>query len=186
MQKIVLRFPDDERWLLPTSFGNTIRAFEVYSRIMYGIDAIPGWYRLLGVVPDHFRKFIEESEAQVNFWINICLLGSIIIIEYIALSLFTTSVPFLWIPAIAGMVVFIAFAKARNAAVEWGNWVKSAFDIYLFDLRKRLSLPEASNPAEEIQLWNKFSRAVIYNKTEDLPVGSGNFPSKPDEHNLQR
>ena len=24
-------FPDDEKWLLPTSFGNTIRAFEVYS-----------------------------------------------------------------------------------------------------------------------------------------------------------
>ncbi|MBK8049295.1 MAG: hypothetical protein IPK16_20565 [Anaerolineales bacterium] len=40
-------YPDDERYVMPTSFGNIIRSFETYSRVMYGIDAIPGWYRLL-------------------------------------------------------------------------------------------------------------------------------------------
>lgn len=182
MQKIVMRFPDDERWLLPTSFGNTIRAFEVYSRIMYGIDSIPGWYRLLGVVPDNFRKFIEEAEAQVNFWINICLLSSIIITEFIGLSIFFGKFSFSWIPAIAIIITVIAYTKARNASVEWGNWVKSSFDIYLSDLRKKLNFPDSTNVSEEKRLWSKLSRAIIYNKTEDMPIGSGNFPAKKGEN----
>ncbi|MDJ0902529.1 MAG: hypothetical protein QNJ55_27365 [Xenococcus sp. MO_188.B8] len=31
MQKAVTRFPAKEQWLLPTAFGNVIRAFETYS-----------------------------------------------------------------------------------------------------------------------------------------------------------
>ncbi len=186
MQMIVQRFPDDERWLLPTSFGNTIRAFEVYSRIMYGIDSIPGWYRLLGVIPDNFRKFIEESEAQVNFWTNICLLGCIIIAEYIGLSIFAARASFFWILGIAIFIIVIAYTKARNASIEWGNWVKSSFDLYLSDLRKKLNLPDSSNRAQEKQLWSKFSRALIYNKTEDMPIGSGNFITEKVENDKAR
>jgi hypothetical protein len=39
MVKLVERFPDEEDWLLPTAFGNTIRAFEVYPRVMYGVSS---------------------------------------------------------------------------------------------------------------------------------------------------
>ena len=32
MREMAEQFPDEERWLLPTSFGNAVRAFEGLSR----------------------------------------------------------------------------------------------------------------------------------------------------------
>lgn len=75
-------FPDEERWLLPTSFGNTLRAFEVYPRIMYGIESICWWNRLLAVMPSDYRNLIDNAKAQVDFWVNLGLLSLLLIIEY--------------------------------------------------------------------------------------------------------
>ncbi len=50
MRREARQFPDQERWLLPTAFGNTIRAFEVYPRVMYGLEAIEGWIPEWGTV----------------------------------------------------------------------------------------------------------------------------------------
>jgi hypothetical protein len=65
------RFPDKEYLILPTSFGNTYRAFEIYPRAVYGIDAIPGWYRLLAVVPEDYRQLMDASRARVDLWVNV-------------------------------------------------------------------------------------------------------------------
>ena len=40
------RFPDGENLVLPTRFGNVVRAFEVYPRRQYQIAAIEIWPRL--------------------------------------------------------------------------------------------------------------------------------------------
>ncbi len=73
-EKAAIRFPDHERFLLPTAFGNTIRAFEVYSRVMYGLDAIPGWDRLLAVIPKDYRELVDTAKAQTDFWVNLWFL----------------------------------------------------------------------------------------------------------------
>jgi hypothetical protein len=63
---------------LPTRFGNAIRSFEVYSRIIYGLEAIDGWPRLLAVIPADYRQAIDDAKAQVDFWVNIWM-GSLLI-----------------------------------------------------------------------------------------------------------
>jgi hypothetical protein len=50
------RWPHDERYLLPTAFGNTIKAFEIYPSVMYGADAIPVWTRLQAVIPKDYSS----------------------------------------------------------------------------------------------------------------------------------
>ena len=45
----VENFPDDIEWVLPTRLDNLIRAFEVYPRVVYGLDSIPAWPRLQAV-----------------------------------------------------------------------------------------------------------------------------------------
>ena len=88
---MVTQYPDDEFWLLPTSFGNSIRAFEVYSRIMYGIDAIEGWSRLLAVIPTEYLEKINDSKANVAFWVNNLFLGGLAFLGYFVLALYTKS-----------------------------------------------------------------------------------------------
>lgn len=93
------RFPDDKRWLLPTSFGNTIRAFEVYSRIMYGIDAVSGWERLLAVIPEDYRLLIDNAKAQVDLWANLWILNLLLIIGYFS-TVICALVSYCWVNAV--------------------------------------------------------------------------------------
>ena len=46
LHKAISEFPDHAEFVLPTWFGNLFRGFEVYPRIVYGLDAIPAWPRL--------------------------------------------------------------------------------------------------------------------------------------------
>lgn len=170
-QKIAERFPDDETWLLPTSFGNTIRAFEVYSRKMYGLGSIQGWSRLLSVLPEEFRNAVDASKAIVDFWVNLCFLCLVIIIEYLILILRSHQMILIWFPLVALAIAVISYYRAKSAAISWGGLIKSAFDVYLPDLWKKLGFSPKSSE-DEIALWHKFSQAIIYAHPESMPKRS--------------
>jgi len=172
------RFPDSKHLILPTSFGNSFRAFEVYSRVMYGIDAIPGWYRLLAVIPADYRNLIGAARSKVDFWVNVCFVSSLVAAEYLITIFFLRPISYqtvfntetlIWVPAAALAFSYTAFRFAANAARTWGNWVKAAFDVYLPELRKKLEfgLPKDNERARE--MWENFSRAVIYRHAEFMP-----------------
>ena len=162
MLKMVEMFPDKEDLLLPTSFGNIIRAFEVYSRIMYGLDAIPGWKRVITVVPENYRKLVDAAKAQVDFWINSWFLALLTLLEYIVLSSISKNIINLWIPFLLIFVIWLSYSRAKYSAVYWGEYVKSTFDIFLPELRIKLGGAENIVIEEERKFWEQFSKAVLY------------------------
>lgn len=174
------RFPNEERLILPTSFGNTFRAFETYPRVMYGINAIPGWFRLLAVVPKDFRDLIDSARARLDFWVNISFLSLLVIAEFYLVAiyagrihlstLFSVKGRFPWVPLLALLGFWIAYTFARNAAAEWGNWVKSAFDLYLPDLRAKLEFVPAATKKEEREKWISFNVAVLTRDPRFMPA----------------
>ncbi len=163
------RFPDREEYLLPTSFGNTIRAFESYSRIMYGIDAIPGWERLLTVIPETYIKLINDAKTLVDFWVNIFSLSFLFGVEYMLFILTIKQFPPLWIIIVTIVTMVIAYQQAVGLAVEWGGLVKSAFDVYLPELREKLALNTYSDLSTERLVWLKLSQSFIYHDPESMP-----------------
>lgn len=169
-------FPNQEEWVLPTSFGNIIRAFEVYPYRMYGIDVIPGWSRLLAVVPESYQRLIDHEKSLVDFWVNVCLLSALYGVGYIFWLGYTwlitgTSVPvFFWIIALSGGIVAFAYSRAKAAAREWGEVFKATFDLYVPALRTQLMFPTPATPAAERQMWHAFSRAILYHDPDDLPT----------------
>src|SRR5262245_50791207 len=70
--------------VLPTRFGNAIRAFEVYPRDIYGADAIAIWLRLTSVMPKEFSEQIRDARGQVDLLINCCFFSLIITIIGVA------------------------------------------------------------------------------------------------------
>jgi hypothetical protein len=162
------RFPDSERLLLPTAFGNTIRAFEVYPRVMYGLDAIPSWPRLLMVMSDNDREAVDAAKAQMSFWVNIWFLSLFFFVEYLALSVFTGMRGTPW-ALLSLLLAWIASSRSRNAAIMWGEVVKASFDVYMPQLRKKLELDATLNPDQERNQWVAVSRAMIYRNPDFLP-----------------
>lgn len=182
IRAMVSRFPDGEFWLLPTSFGNTLRAFEVYSRVMYGVDSIEGWSRLLAVLPGDYQKLIDDAKANVDFWVNILFLGFVAIIEYFVLAIYFRVWVWWLSPILVALVLLVAYSRATHSVVEWGTKVKAAFDLYLPDLWEKLGFEPPESHEEKVKTWKQFSQAIIYYRPDQMPNrGKLANPSKAEE-----
>lgn len=179
--KRVDEFPEQAR-LLPTAFGNAVRAFEDYPSDMYGVDSIVVWVRLLGVIPEEYRQLIDTAKAQTDFWVNVWLLGLLAVIEYFCLLIYARDVKMLWFPLLMVLIIYVAASRAKTAAVHWGDYVKASFDLYLPALREKLQLPEPADINEERALWTNFSQVVIYHAADQL---MSRVPTKPERKPAQ-
>lgn len=164
------RFPHEETWLLPTSLGNVIRAFEVYPKVMYGIEGIQGWTRLVAVVSKEYVELLDDAKAQVDFWANICFVGSFMGCEYVTLATYFRQIRAPWFPIVALLLGAIGFRMCRDAAIQWGELVKASFDVFLADLREKLGFSPCSNEDQEKELWTKFSQAIIFRSPDSMPA----------------
>jgi hypothetical protein len=164
------QFPDESEYLLPTAFGNTIRAFEMYPRVMYGIGGVVGWDRLLGVIPREYHELVEDAKSRVDFWINLGFLGFLLYVFYIYLDISSKNEPSSLLFAIVLLVCVVAPLRARSAAAGWGNLVKSAYDIYLPVLREKIEMEACCSREEEMKRWSSFSQAILFHLPEQLPA----------------
>ena len=169
LRQLSTQFPDQERYVLPTRFGNIIRAFEVYPRVMYGLEGVQGWDRVYLLLSKENRVEISNVKAQVDLWVNIVILTSILLTEYTISAMVNWKFGDLWIPGILILTIWFAKRSSENAALEWGELVKSVFDVFLGDLQDKLELPIIESESEQRELWKRFSQAVIYRRPDVLP-----------------
>ena len=153
-------FPLKSAEQLPTRLGNAVRAFEAYSREVYGADSIPLWLHLSTVVPKEFQSALNDARAQVNFAINIVYCSAIFsLFAFVrcVLALDWSSFLHLGAAVVAVVISRIAYLFAIQLVYGWGDLVKAAFDCYLPALAEKLGykLPDTSD--ERIKFWNAVS-----------------------------
>jgi hypothetical protein len=178
MKELANNYPDHEDLLLSTAFGNTIRAFEIYPRVMYGMEGIEGWSRILAVVPREYRELIDDAKGQVDWWVNIGVMSFCFLFE-VWLFIFSTwglspgwlyTMFNIFIPLGVWIILnHFVLSRATSAAIGWGEYVKSAFDLYRFNLLQSIGIDGPKNRAEEKLSWKKFSQAIIYRLPDTLP-----------------
>lgn len=165
LRSLVVNFPDRESAILPTSIGNIIRAFEVYSRVTYGLDSIPGWPRLLRVVPDRYLQYVHNAKAKFDFCVNsIYLLLALLFV--ILMSLMTPrhiDWLIIWIAVDISLIV-VLWHMAKQAAIGWGSIFKSAFDLYIDKLAEELGYSAPLNK----EAWANIAQAFLY--PDELPL----------------
>lgn len=174
------KFPSEEHLLLPTKFGNVVRSFEDYPRVMYGADAVATWTRLIAVIPVDYRQILDEEKAKMDFFLNVSALAPVFGVLSFAVGL-ASDLTFLTglILPIAGIVVFwVAYRMAISAALSWGNCVKAAFDVFLGDLEQKIHLPTTSSPNIHLPTtsspktrrtaWLAFNQATLYRDQKAL------------------
>lgn len=178
MKELVESYPDREELVLPTAFGNALRAFEVYPRVMYGFEGIDGWPRILAVLPKDYRELIDDAKAQVDWWVNLGVMSLLFLIEfwYVVFSKWGLT-PYWYITALnilLPLAIYLALNylllwRATSAAIGWGDYVKSAFDLYRFALLESLGIEAPKTRDAERKLWTKFSQAILFNLPDSLP-----------------
>jgi hypothetical protein len=190
--RLANEFPEQRDLILPTRFGNVVRAFERYPQIIYNIEAIRSWTRLQAVLPDAYKNSLDAAKTILDFFVNIWF-GSVVIAVAATLRLLyvTTSQiddKFAWTLAVisgCGLLSALLAAKsAQGAAGQWGELVKGAFDLYRGDLCKQLGFELPREIERERRMWAPICRTMIYRQAryadefaEFRPVKD----SKPDE-----
>lgn len=167
------QFPEDPAWVLPTSFGNAMAAWERYSKYMYGFDNQSGWHRMLGVIPKDYRDMMYSDKAEADFWVNIFWVALACAVEYAAFAWYYLAVPAIWMPLVLLGLAWVARSNAVLAVTHWGYFVRASYDLYLGDLGEKLgftSLLEGKGTCEKWELWDKYSQAIGYRVREVLPV----------------
>jgi hypothetical protein len=179
IRRLAEEFPDKEEYLLPTPFGNVLRSFEIYPRAMYGLEAIDGWGRLLAVIPKDYLDLIDAAKAQVDFWVNLGLTFVLLEIEYVGLAYIFGGEPNWWFVLLLLILGTIAPLRATSSAREWGDYVKSAFDMFTPLMRETLGFDLPKNREEEKKQWTSYSQAVIYRLPERMPAIKKKVTQKP-------
>jgi len=178
MKELAESYPDQEAYILPTAFGNALRSFETYPRVMYGFEGIDGWSRILAVIPKEYRELIDDAKAQVDWWVNLGVMSVLFLVEFWVVVFLKWKLTPGWFYTVLNILVPLGiFAllnwfllwRATNAVIGWGDYVKSAFDIYRFTLLESLGIEVPKTRDAERKLWTNFSHAILFRLPDSLP-----------------
>lgn len=144
------RFPFySEETILPTKIGNVRKSAEEYSYQMYGLETTITWPHMWLNLPDHARQELAAARQSLDEAVMLFLWG----------LLFCLWVYFAWWAPLLGLaVMIIAWFKAEVEAFSFGLLLRTAYDLYRFDLYKSLH-------------WYMPSHSeMIYEKSEGLAL----------------
>jgi hypothetical protein len=190
-ERLFYGYPSREDRLLPTLLGNTLRASEDYAKTTYGMDAVFWWPRLWLILPEAVQRQIDDSETPMISLLNfatqiglVTLIGSI----YLILQFFIKPIgpagsigPIdhwpLWkailaacTTSIVGFVIaFLIYRSAVSQAKSYGMLIRSAVDLYRFDLLKALHQTLPYDLDAEQKLWDDLVRWIYLNEQENIP-----------------
>jgi hypothetical protein len=187
ISELAQNYPDDVSFVLPTPFGNVLRAFEIYPRVMYGYEGIDGWIRIQAVTPKDYRELIDDAKAQVDWWVNLGVLSLAYLFEFWIAVFYKYGLHQAWYITVLNILVPLAlFAllswlvawRATSAAIGWGDYVKSAFDLYRFNLIELLGIKAPQSRAQEKSIWQSFSQAILFRREDLLPALKKSTPKR--------
>ena len=178
-------YPDKRSLILPTRLGNVIRSFEYYSHREYGIDSNEMWPRLAGVIPQEYAVSIDDTKNTFDFMLNSSLL-SLLLSFCVLIAGLVYPAPFVsaatalwWLLKIVALVVlsYFFYRLSINRAHAWGLLIKAAFDLFRWDLLKKLGYAQLpTDRKHERALWTDISRQAIYGDRFDSRLRGYNEP----------
>ena len=177
-------FPERRSLVLATRFGNTIRAFERYSAVAYGFEAVEGTNRLVPLMEESVSAAIAWAKSRVDFWVNVSFLSLVAPILWWWGDA-APSLPGVAIPLIAGIAAsVVAIHLARQAAYEWGVNVKAGIDVTLPKLAETLGYSVPLDAVDQRRFWILLSQHFLLRDRRTLqllqPFRSKDPPEKRD------
>jgi hypothetical protein len=185
--------PLDQNCLLPTRFGNILRASEMYPMEKYNLEGLTIWPKLYRILPGNFTRDLEEKNNQMMFMVNSSFLSY-------ALSFFSLLLSFWWycnhfyanfflfpnsgnpyvkqatplaqfsptryfvISVLFFVVGYLIYRVGLNAAEDYAITIRSGYDLYRFDLMRQLNIKIPKNLSDERDSWSTLNEFFVAGK----------------------
>lgn len=167
-EQAAARFPSREDLVLPTTFGNTARAYEDYPRVMYGFESIGGWARIQTLISKQAADLLSRARGRVDLWLNLFFLTWGFMAENCWLGWECQKVALLIFVPGGVLFAIVAYSRARSSAERYGDQVKATYDLYLAELCSKLGFRLSSDPELNRKFWHAFSRAIVHRQPERI------------------
>jgi hypothetical protein len=155
--------------VLPTRFGNILRASERYPVTRYSIDPIIFWPRLFPLLPEQFRadygEFVDAYEFSIVLsfltLVSAAVLGLIMILTIQPWYVFALTIGLGW----TGSVAF--YRGACSGGIEYGEQLRTAFDVYRGEL---LALyPAVESIADDRDKFKAIKDIILFGYVTAVP-----------------
>lgn len=185
--KFTIEFPDDERWLKPTRFGNILAALDCAILKRYGIALNDLWPRLIHVITDDVKSRVDEANIYLDFTLMMSFLSVFTEVVAVLASFVGPQRP----PALQAVLLaspllawWIFYLLSMSAAQALAQHIRAAVDLFRLDLLDALSVQRPATPALEQLLWDEIERFIAQG---DMPEKYVRFVSKkPIEKNVSK
>lgn len=159
-----LQYPADDAEVLPTAFGNAIRAFETYGYDRFGLDSQALWSELYAMVDESLREEYAAARAGTDQFVALFWLAGLFSgISLVTASLSTNDRLQL---AVVGSIAFVTLPFWYLAALKSTRYWQSTHQAIVNLGRPRLAealgflLPRGIE--RERELWTAIAQYVTY------------------------
>jgi len=150
---------------MPTLIGNIVLGYEQYSSIRYGLEANVFWPRIYLLLPKDVKDEVSATRSKIleNVRLLIWLVASLIWV--------------IWLPwvILSVFIALVVYSRLLNSILLHGELIKSIFDLFRFDLYKKLCFSLPKTPKEEDEMGRILGEYIYRgNIPEDLTFSDGN------------
>lgn len=173
-------YPQSLDDILPTRFGNTLKAAENYSGERYGLDSVNFFPRLVQVIPIDYRASIDATRNELSFLVNMSILSITFSMLCVLAFFYTMATVNIGTgdPAMYGLFVneaaryliaaalgFLSCGFFYNASIfsvgSFGLMIRACFDLFRLDLLKKLGLERPHDYGEEFNAWFNLNELIV-------------------------
>ena len=141
--------------LLPTRFGNIIRAAEQEAQ-RYGMDAATAWPRLYVTLPETFVTHFASAGAMLDLTVTISFLGAVFAIAGGAFAAATLPWYAILLCVSGGaLTAWLGYRAAVRAAFTHGELIRVAFDVHRWRLLDAMGLTRPTSLGAERKQWQQ-------------------------------
>lgn len=158
------RFPNRREKVMPTKYGNRVRAWEDYAREAWSLETV--------VIEPHIESLLtpqelgqrQDAETDACFAVNGFYLG-ILIGFILGIDRALEPPSSLWFIALCLLpfaLAWILYEISVVAAETWGNSVRASIDLHRLELYEKLSTKEPLNQADDRFVGLAINRMLMY------------------------
>ncbi len=178
-------FPAKRESLLPTEFGNVLRAFETHPRRRYGLDGIAIWPRVAMLLSESERADVNEASTDVQFFVNLLvvtvLVGGVLAADAASHATSVSEAVLRALLVTGGTLAAgaMCWRASIGAGRRWGSSVRAAFDLHRLELYERLGTKTPRTVAEDQVIGRAINRLFLF--AEPIPDNCRAAPTNDEE-----
>lgn len=164
-------YPSRKSQLMPTRFGNRMRAMETYALRSFGLDSQTMWSELVSVAPGSVTNELDAAEESSDAFVcSLYCLGVLLMLSIATViwraSSGDLSVYGLSLGVASSLLMVVAYRGLIASVESWEDAVRALVNVGRVPLAEKLGLSFPVDPARERAMWRSVTRASYWAGTE--------------------